>query len=337
MSRNRNTHTNSNNASNSSNSTRNTNLFDFIEKNKFFCITVLVMLFVFLVILILMIFIWSEQMVSDYGEIIFDETTTVSDTIKVEIKEPESLSTEPYTNNDKSDHKKITSNKLPQSISDFLSTINIYKAKIENMPKIENVSNYDEKDKEKLNTASIADKTAFSLDEINRLVITPREDVFNNGYVNDELTTLLGNSYLKRSDYDIDEFSKLKSLKKSRGYFLKNFEIIHDFKVHEYTDVIISTIRVTEHESMNDYELFNTYIEILSYALIAQEKFPHNSSVNYYVGYIYNKLYNIYITCCPNDCEICEYLKENAIQYYSMVDVSSEYYETAQKPLDDLS
>lgn len=320
----------------SNNSNFKSETLNFLEKNK--CIFIVIFYSVLLVIFLIvwLTLYYGKGMVEDYSH--SNDINETLNTNKVSCEEGVNLVEKQNYVIETSEDNVIVKDTIPSSINDFVLVVNAKKNKIKNMAVLNNVYNYDEKDKYELNAASKEEDYACSLDTI-ACVIQKRENVFKKGNINSELSTLLGNSYLHKSEYEVEEIDKLNDLRKSREYFLKNLEIIQpSLKSNAYLNVVISTIRIIEIKGKNtdDYKLFHSYINILAYSSVAQEKFPNDGSANYYVGYSYHKLFNIYINNFSKDHEICMYLKSNAIKYYKKVDVNSNYYNPAMDALDDL-
>lgn len=211
--------------------------------------------------------------------------------------------------------------------------------KIKNSDKIDDcVCNYSKDEDLRLLEATEKEKLISSLDGIND-VINIRETIYNNNHVDPQLANLLGHSYLKKSEYETNEETKLIDLKKSKEYFLKKLEFLQpDGDESGYVDVVISSFRIinsSENNEDNIYNdrslLYNNYIEILAYSTIAQEINPKNNAANYYSAFIYHELYK---NTSKNNIQLRDFFKDNAISYYKAVDVSSSYYITAQTALD---
>lgn len=207
--------------------------------------------------------------------------------------------------------------------------------KIKNSEKIDNyVCNYSKDEDSRLIEASEKEKLISSLDDINE-VINIRETIYNNNHENPQLASLLGHSYLKKSDFELDNENKLIDLKKSREYFLKKIEFLDpEGDESGYVDVVVSSFRIINAEDNihNDIDSFyNKYIEILSYSAIAQEINPKNNAANYYTAFIYHEFYK---NTPKNNTQLRDFFKNKAIEHYELINVSSDYYIKSQKALD---
>lgn len=257
------------------------------------------------------------------------ESDDKNDNLQTTISEDEQAQPETVTESSEENHL------LFYSVENFTMILDNNINKIKNSDKIDDyVCNYSKDEDARLLEALKKEESVSSLDDINE-VINIRETIYNNNNANPQLANLLGHSYLKKSDFELDSENKLIDLKKSREYFLKKTEFLDpDGDESGYVDVVISSFRIinAEDNTHNDTDLFyDNYIEILSYSTIAQEINPKNNAANYYSAFIY---YELYKNTPKNNIQLRNFFKNNAITYYKLVDVSSDYYIKAQRALD---